>query len=57
MARRLDPQTTELIVLSALHAYAPEETPPRLRAIDDGHALRDPEFGGGDLLVGPAAST
>ena len=56
MARRLDPQTTELIVLSALHAFAPEETPPRLRAIDDGQTLHDPEFGGNDLLVGPAAS-
>ena len=56
MARRLDPRVTELVALSALHAFAPEDDPPRLRALDDGTPLHDAEFGGGDLLVGPATS-
>jgi hypothetical protein len=56
-ARQRDPRATELIALSALHAYAPESATPALRAIDDGQPLDDPEFGGHDLLVGPAAST
>jgi hypothetical protein len=56
LARQRDPRATELVALSALHAFAPERTPPPLEAIDDGRALDDPEFGGGDLIVGPAAT-
>jgi hypothetical protein len=56
LARQRDPLATELIALSALHAFAPEGAPPIIRALDDGHALDDPEFGGHDLLVGPAAA-
>ena len=56
MARRRDPRVAELVALSALHAYAPEGTPPPWASIDDGEPLDDPEFGGGDLLVGPATS-
>jgi hypothetical protein len=57
LARERDPLATELIALSALHAFAPEGTPPTLRAVDDGQVLDDPEFGGHDLLVGPATSS
>jgi hypothetical protein len=56
LARQRDPLATELIALSTLHAFAPEGAPPTIRASDDGRALDDPEFGGHDLLVGPAAS-
>jgi hypothetical protein len=56
LARQREPLATELIALSTLHAFAPEGTPPTIRALDDGRALDDPEFGGHDLLVGPAAS-
>jgi hypothetical protein len=56
LARQRDPLATELIALSALHAFAPEGAPPIIRALDDGHVLDDPEFGGHDLLVGPAAT-
>jgi hypothetical protein len=55
MARQRDPRAAELVALSALHAFAPESAPPALEAVDDGQALDDPEFGGGDLIVGPAA--
>ena len=57
LARQRDPLATELIALSTLHAFAPEGAPPTIRASDDGRALDDPEFGGHDLLVGPAASS
>jgi hypothetical protein len=55
MARQRDPASAELIALSALRAFAPEGAPPTISAVDDGRRLDDPEFGGGDLLVGPAA--
>jgi hypothetical protein len=57
LARQHEPQATELIALSVLHAYAPERTPPEFQAINDGRTLDDPEFGGDDLLVGPPAAT
>jgi hypothetical protein len=49
-ARSVDPATTDLIVLTALHAFAPEGA-SALRSADDGQALHDPDYAGADLLV------
>lgn len=47
----------EFVVLSALHAFAPEDQTVRLEAVDDGTRLDDPGFGGADLLVRVPAAT
>lgn len=54
MARHRDPRTTELVALSVLHAFAPEQTSDGLQAQHDGQRLHDREFGGDDLLLAPA---
>jgi hypothetical protein len=60
-ARATDPRLTQLVALRALHAFSPEiGTAMRQRestlmiAVDDGTPLRDPEFGGADLLLATA---
>jgi hypothetical protein len=60
-ARVLDPDLPLLVALCVLHAVAPEigvavrqGDDAVLLAVDDGTALRDPQFGGCDLLVGVA---
>ncbi len=50
-ARATAAGSAELVALAALHAFAPEHTPPVLRAIDDGRTLDDPQFGGRDLVL------
>ena len=50
-ARQSDAAAAELVALAVLHAFAPEGSHAGLRAIDDGHRLDDPQFGGSDLLV------
>jgi histidyl-tRNA synthetase len=50
-ARTVDAETAELVALSALHAFAPEDDETPVRASDDGTDLDDPDFGGRDLLV------
>lgn len=55
-ARQTGTGSAELVALAALHAFAPERTPPGIRAIDDGRSLDDPQFGGRDLLVCREAS-
>jgi hypothetical protein len=59
--RAIDPELAPLVVLRALHALgtsiatARNQGDPDVRiAVDDGTVLRDPEFGGADLLVGTA---
>lgn len=61
-ARALDPDLPLLVALCVLHALAPEigvavrqGDSAVLLAVDDGTQLRDPQFGGADLLVGVAA--
>ncbi|MPZ87778.1 MAG: hypothetical protein GEU81_06830 [Nitriliruptorales bacterium] len=49
-ARFAGTEATDLIVLTALHAFAPEG-PGALRAADDGQRLDDPDYAGVDLLV------
>lgn len=60
-ARGLDPDLPHLVALRVLHALSPEigvavrqGDEAVLLAVDDDTALRDPEFGGADLLVGVA---
>jgi hypothetical protein len=57
--RALDPGLAELVVLRSLHALGTSVATARSQgdervclAVDDGAVLRDPEFGGADLLVG-----
>jgi hypothetical protein len=57
-AREVDPELTTLVVLRVLHAVGSgigtarnQGDPTVLLAFDDGTVLRDPEFGGADLLV------
>jgi hypothetical protein len=59
--RAVDPELAPLVVLRALHALGTSIATSRSQgddavriAVDDGTVLRDPEFGGADLLVGPA---
>lgn len=61
-AREVDPQLPALVVLRVLHAVGSAVGTARsqgdaalLLAIDDGTVLRDPEFGGADLLLATAA--
>ncbi|WP_214407642.1 hypothetical protein [Pseudonocardia lacus] len=58
-ARALDPALAELVVLRSLHALGTSVATARNQgdervclAVDDGTVLRDPEFGGSDLLIG-----
>ena len=60
-ARAADPELAHLVALRALHAFSPEigiavrQHETRLMiAVDDGTILRDPEFGGADLLLATA---
>jgi hypothetical protein len=60
-ARELDPELAPLVALRALHALGTSIATARSQgdeavrvAVDDGTVLRDPEFGGADLLVGTA---
>jgi hypothetical protein len=57
-AREVDPELPTLVVLRVLHAVGSgigtarnQGDPTVLLAFDDGAVLRDPEFGGADLLV------
>ena len=57
-AREADPELPTLVVLRVLHAVGSgigtarnQGDPTVLLAFDDGTVLRDPEFGGADLLV------
>jgi hypothetical protein len=57
-AREVDPDLPTLVVLRVLHAVGSgigtarnQGDPTVLLAVDDGTVLRDPEFGGADLLV------
>ncbi len=61
-ARDVDPELPPLVALRVLHAVGSAIGPARnqgdpavLLALDDGTVLRDPEFGGADLLVATAA--
>jgi hypothetical protein len=63
-ARDADPGLPQLVALRALHAVGTAVATARSQgdaslvlAVDDGTVLRDPEFGGADLLVGTAAVT
>jgi hypothetical protein len=60
-AREIDPELAPLVALRALHALGTSIATARSQgdeavrvAVDDGTVLRDPEFGGADLLVGTA---
>jgi hypothetical protein len=60
-ARAADPDLPRLVALRVLHAVGSAVTTARtqgdaelLLAVDDGTVLRDPEYGGADLLVGTA---
>jgi hypothetical protein len=60
-ARDVDPELPPLVALRVLHAVGSAIGPARnqgdpavLLALDDGTVLRDPEFGGADLLVASA---
>jgi hypothetical protein len=60
-AREVDPELPALVVLRAVHAVGASVGTARtqgddrlLLALDDGTVLRDPEFGGADLLVATA---
>jgi hypothetical protein len=57
-ARELDPELPTLVALRVVHAVGSsvgtargQGDPTVLLAFDDGTVLRDPEFGGADLLV------
>jgi hypothetical protein len=61
-ARAVDPELAPLVVLRALHALGTSIATARSQgddavrlAVDDGTVLRDPEFGGADLLIATAA--
>ncbi|MFI8461079.1 hypothetical protein [Kitasatospora sp. NPDC085464] len=60
-ARKQDPDLPYLVALLAVHAASPpvgtayrQGEERLLFAVDDGTPLRDPEFGGADLIVGSA---
>jgi hypothetical protein len=57
-AREIDPDLPTLVALRVVHAVGSsvgtarnQGDPTLLLAVDDGTVLRDPEFGGADLLV------
>ena len=59
--RAADPDLPQLVALRVLHAVGSAVTTARAQgdaelvlAVDDGAVLRDPEYGGADLLVGTA---